>query len=37
MVQQKQIEEAQKNYKKQLNEMKEYILERTNIDEKNFQ
>lgn len=31
-----QIEEAQKNYKKQLNEMKEYILERTNIDEKIF-
>ena len=31
-----QIEEAQKNYKKQLNEMKEYILERTNIDEKVF-
>ncbi len=31
-----QIEEAQKNYKKQLNEMKVYILERTNIDEKVF-
>ena len=31
-----QIEEAQKNYKKQLNEMKIYILERTNIDEKVF-
>lgn len=31
-----QIEEAQKNYKKQLNEMKKYILARTNIDEKIF-
>lgn len=31
-----QIEEAQKNYKKQLNEMKTYILSRTNIDEKVF-
>ena len=31
-----QIEEAQKNYKKQLNEMKEYILSRTDIDEKVF-
>ena len=31
-----QIEEAQKNYKKQINEMKEYILLRTNIDEKTF-
>jgi len=31
-----QIEEAQKNYKKQLNEMKQYILERTNVDEKVF-
>lgn len=31
-----QIEEAQKNYKKQLNEMKTYILGRTNIDEKVF-
>ena len=31
-----QIEEAQKNYKKQLNEMKVYILSRTNIDEKVF-
>jgi cell division protein ZapA len=31
-----QIEEAQKNYKKQLNEMKEYILSRTDIPEKVF-
>lgn len=31
-----QIEEAQKNYKKQINEMKEYILLRTTIDEKTF-
>ena len=31
-----EIEEAQKNYKKQINEMKEYILERTEIDEKTF-
>jgi ATP-dependent Clp protease protease subunit len=31
-----QIEEAQKNYKKQLNEMKTYVLERTQIDEKVF-
>lgn len=31
-----QIEEAQKNYKKQLNEMKAYILDRTDIDEKVF-
>ncbi len=31
-----QIEEAQKNYKKQLNEMKDYILSRTSIDEKVF-
>ena len=31
-----QIEEAQKNYKKQINEMKEYILSRTTIDEKTF-
>lgn len=29
-----QVEEMQKNYKKQINEMKEYILERTSIDEK---
>lgn len=31
-----QIEEAQKNYKKQLDSMKIYILERTSIDEKTF-
>ena len=31
-----QIEEAQRNYKKQLEEMKHYILSRTNIDEKTF-
>ena len=31
-----QIEEAQKNYKKQLNEMKTYILSRTDIPEKVF-
>lgn len=31
-----QVEEMQKNYKKQINEMKEYILERTSIDEKIF-
>lgn len=31
-----QIEEAQKNYKKQLSQMKDYILERTKIDEKTF-
>lgn len=31
-----QIEEAQKNYKKQLDSMKAYILERTSIDEKTF-
>lgn len=31
-----QIEEAQKNYKKQLEGMKQYILERTCIDEKTF-
>ena len=31
-----QIEEAQKNYKKQLGEMKTYILSRTKIDEKVF-
>lgn len=31
-----EIEQAQKNYKKQLNEMKDYILERTSIDEKVF-
>lgn len=31
-----QIEEAQKNYKKQLEAMKSYILDRTEIDEKIF-
>ena len=31
-----QIEEAQKNYKKQLKEMKEYIISRTDIPEKTF-
>ena len=31
-----EIEEAQKNYKKQIEEMKTYILERTDIDEKTF-
>lgn len=31
-----QIEEAQKDYKKQLNSMKEFILERTDIDAKLF-
>ena len=31
-----QIEEAQKNYKKQLEGMKKYILERTSVDEKTF-
>lgn len=31
-----QIEEAQKNYKKQLEDMKKYILENTSIDEKTF-
>lgn len=31
-----QIEEAQKNYKKQIEQMKSYILENTNIDEKTF-
>lgn len=31
-----QIEEAQKNYKKQIEEMKSYILEKTEIDEKTF-
>ena len=31
-----QIEEAQKNYKKQIEEMKAYILEKTTIDEKTF-
>lgn len=31
-----QMEAFQKNYKKQLNEMKSYVLERTGIDEKVF-
>ena len=31
-----QIEEAQRNYKKQIDEMKSYILENTDIDEKTF-
>jgi ATP-dependent Clp protease, protease subunit len=31
-----QIEEAQKNYKKQIEQMKSYILANTNIDEKTF-
>lgn len=31
-----QIEEAQKNYKKQIEEMKSYILEKTEIDENTF-
>ena len=31
-----QIEEAQKNYKKQIEEMKSYILDNTSIDEKTF-
>ena len=31
-----QIEEAQKNYKKQIEQMKSYILANTNIDEKIF-
>lgn len=31
-----QVEAMQKNYKKQINEMKQYILERTSIDEKTF-
>ena len=31
-----EIEEAQKNYKKQLEGMKSYILARTDIDEKTF-
>ena len=31
-----QIEEAKKNYKKQIEQMKSYILENTNIDEKTF-
>lgn len=31
-----QIDEAQKNYKRQINGMKDYILEQTEIDEKTF-
>lgn len=31
-----QLESAQKNYKKQIEAMKSYILERTSIDEKTF-
>jgi len=31
-----QLEQVQKSYKKQIDAMKEYILERTNIDEKLF-
>ncbi len=31
-----QIEEAQKNYRKQIQQMKDYILSRTKIDEKTF-
>lgn len=31
-----QIDEAQKNYKKQVEQMKTYILDRTDIDEKTF-
>lgn len=31
-----QIDSAQKNYKKQIEDMKSYILERTSIDEKTF-
>ena len=31
-----EIEQAQKNYKKQIDEMKNYILKRTSIDEKIF-
>lgn len=31
-----QIEEAQRNYKKQIGQMKSYILANTNIDEKTF-
>lgn len=31
-----QIEQAQKNYKRQLNDMKEFILARTEIQEKVF-
>lgn len=31
-----QVEDAQKSYKKQIEEMKRYILEKTSIDEKTF-
>lgn len=31
-----QIDSAQKNYKKQIEDMKSYVLERTSIDEKTF-
>lgn len=31
-----QIDEAQKDYKKQIEEMKQYVLENTDIDEKTF-
>ena len=31
-----QIDSAQKNYKKQIENMKSYVLERTSIDEKTF-
>ena len=31
-----EIEQAQKNYRKQLDEMKTYVLDRTSIDEKTF-
>lgn len=31
-----EVEEAQKNYKKMIDEMKTYILEKTDIDERTF-
>ena len=31
-----QVEDAQKSYKKQIEDMKKYILEKTEIDEKTF-
>lgn len=31
-----QVEDAQKSYKKQVEEMKRYILDKTSIDEKTF-
>lgn len=31
-----QVEDAQKSYKKQIEEMKRYILDKTSIDEKTF-